>query len=304
MPIKPNVQPPAELDLFDPNFYTGGNFGLPEGNYALFFQVQMHDGFGEKKGPARLGVMIRPVSIDNPDEEIHPQFYGFGKKAHESYAPHPDTGKSIVAIPGGPGGGLQKGTNWDFFRQSLVDSGLPKGVGSNNFEELDGIWVHTVRVPEPEERKSFQSATSEAQQQKTGDGKIAVVSEILDGGKPWEGTGGVPKKGKGTVKPKVNGAPVAGKPVAVPPPVSKVNPNEAVKDAASNGLAEILGQEGNEAGMLWNKLKTAAFAHITKTYSGDMAQAVTDEFFSNDAGITMILAELGYAKTGLKVTPQ
>ena len=93
---------------------------------------------------------------------------------------------------------------------------------------LEGIWVHMEQIDEPEERKSMKSATAEVQEVRR-DNNISVVTEIKDGGMPWEGGGGYPKT---TGKP--NGAAVAAK--VAPKVAPKAAPTAEPEPEAEAGL--------------------------------------------------------------------
>ena len=64
-------------------FVAGG--GLPEGQYALEFEVQNYQAKkadGSTAGPSRLGVMVTAHSLTDPSAEPRNQFYSMGTKAH------------------------------------------------------------------------------------------------------------------------------------------------------------------------------------------------------------------------------
>src|SRR5580700_4453687 len=143
-------QAPASktFNLGDIGAYSSGGV-LPEGDYCWKdCSVQMFQGTkqdGSPAGAARLGVIITLVGLHNGGEE-HTQFYSFGSKAHESWAPNPNTGKGIVDVPGGPGTPPNASTNWAVLLKSLYDSGLPQGIFSDDFSVLDGLWCHMANV--------------------------------------------------------------------------------------------------------------------------------------------------------------
>lgn len=281
----PTPQPATDgVNFGDLGFYSGG-FTLPEGDYTLTFKVQNFDGFGTgKKGPMRLGVMLDAQASDG---EVKQVFYSMGSKADQSYAPNPSTGKGLVPIPGGPGGGLNNSTNWMVFLKSLYDAGLPQGVFTNDLGVLDGVKVHMVQIPEPEDRKGFQSATGEAGQEPRQNQKIAVVSEILDGGKPWE-------TGQAQTKPAA-----AAKPTAAPAPVQEASADDDVLTAALAGLEVVLTKSPNGCTKLL--ARTGTFAAVSGAYSAEMATAVIDTYFSSDDALNTALGQLGYKVAGPKV---
>jgi hypothetical protein len=268
---------------------------------------------------ARLGVMLYAYSLDHPDQEPTTQFLGLGTKADLSFAPSAD-GKGLVAIPNAPATTAPKSTNWGLYLKSLYDCGLPAGVFQNNVGVLDGIWVQTDLVPEPEERKGFaqNASTSEAgeelneQGERKGSGKVPVVVEILEGGKPWEGTGGFPQ----TAVPAA--APVAApaRPTAVPPrqpvrPAAVAPPPQAapaegeadVESAAQAGITSILEDPANANGCTKLKVRTGTFKYVKAAYGDAMAQQVTALFDSGDDAVNAVLAPLGYKLQGQNVVP-
>jgi hypothetical protein len=316
-PVAAPPPPVAEGPNFgDLSFYSGG-FLLPEGDWALEFNVQMHQGTdknGTPKGAARLGVMLTayPVANGALAGEPQEQFLSMGSKAHESYVPN-DTGKGLAKVPGGPGSVTNK-ANWWYFLESLYNTGLPVGIFTDDLSVLDGIWVHTQNIPEPEERKGFgTAATGEVQEQRFNN-KMPVVSEILEGGKPWEGTGGIPTAAaaapKATVAGRIAPRPATTRAQAPPSPAATTGDDEDVKNAAINGITSILmfeqpkGVYPNANGIKKLLLRTGTFKAVNTAVSPEMGQAVMDAFFSDDASLNGLLGEMGYHLVGNDVKPQ
>ena len=299
-----------------PNFGDLGTYvqggGVPEGDYALEFNVQMYQGTNRdgtpSKIPARLGVMITFHSLTDAEkrgENAYTKFVSMGSEADKSWMPDPDTGKSIVPVPDGPGAGLQNSTNWALFLKSFYECGLPVGVFTNDISVLDGVHVHLANYPEPEERKSFQkSKTAEGgEDERRGSGTISVITEIKEDGKPWEGTGGIPDatakapaKGKAPVK-------AAAKPngKVAPAPAASDAGEEDITTAAITGLSAVL--ENNAKGCPVLVLRTSAFAAIKKEQGQDMASAVKSEVFDKADVFSGLLGLLGYAIKGIQVVP-
>lgn len=300
---KKTTAPPVEgLNFGDLGFYSAGG-GLPEGDYVwINLDVVMHEGFGEKKLAARLGVMLTLKDLNDLAAEDRKQFYSFGGKAHLSFSPNPETGKGVVAVPGGPSTSLNNSTNWAFLLRSLYDSGLPQGTFVNDLSVLEGIHVHMQNIPEPAERASFTSQTGDAAEERK-PGQIAVVTEIKDDGKPWEGTGGLPEAE--TKKPVAK----VGKPVAVPakakPAVAaKAAPEPEVdeddlKTAGVAGLSSYL--EANEKGGSKLAIKMAAFKHVKAEFGDEVAQAVQEGLYNDDAELGGLLEQLGFKLAGAMV---
>jgi hypothetical protein len=310
-PVAAAPPPVAEGPNFgDLSFYSGG-FLLPEGQWALEFNAVMHQGTdraGNAKGPARLGIMLNAYAIKDGQiaTEAQTQFLSMGSKAHESYVPN-DIGKGLVAVPGGPGSVTNK-ANWWYFLESLYNTGLPVGIFTNDLRALDGIWVTTQNIPEPEERKGFGSAATGEVQEQRFNNKMPVVTEILDGGKPWEGTGGIPTTAAPAqpVKAKVAGS-IAPKTVArVQTPVAETTSvdDEEVMTAAINGITAVLTAKGNENGMKKLLLRTGTFKAVNTAVSPEMGQAVLNAYFQDDASLNSLLGSLGYAIVGVDVKPQ
>ena len=324
----PPPPPPANLAAFgDMGFYTSGG-GIPPGVYALEFGVQNFQAVnaqGVTRGASRLGVMIKAHSLSDPShigETAHSQFYSMGSQADKSFAPSPD-GKGICPIPGGPAAGLNISTNWAILLKSFYDCGLPSGVFSNNLAVLDGMWVQVIQVPEPEERKSFVStaASAEVQGEPRRDNKISVATAILDNGKPWEGTGGIPDAAdfaNGPVvsttgmsnpapPPQTSAAQVNRPIAAVSQPAQAPTPANApdsadVFSAAQSGATDVLGK--NLKGCNKLVLRTGTFTAVKNTYGDDMAQAVQDAYFTSDDKLSMLIGALGYKLVGPDVKPQ
>lgn len=312
--------------------YSGGAY-IPDGNYCVFFDVLMHQGMdknNQPKGPARLGVMGTFYPLANPTEEGKlTQFYSMGSKADQSFAPNPETGKGIVPIPGAAGTNLNDKTNWSMLHESLIQSGLPEGIFTNDISTIDGIFVHITNIDEPAERAGFASATAEVAQEQRKPGKVAVVTEILDGGSPWEGGGGLdaavallaatPASAKPGARP-VAARPVVARPVAVPagrpaaarpvvvaPPVvedAPVEADEAIHTAALNGVYAVL--TAKPLGLPRAALRTDTFSAVKKeTKDEAMATAVIDSYFEpgREADLAALLAEMNFAVVGSMVKP-
>ena len=314
-------KPPAggSVNFGDDSFYFGG-LGLPEGDYAMTFHTQMFQPTkrdGTPSGQPFLAVMATAYPLNGGDPHEMP--LSCGRKSHESFVPSAD-GKGFDAVPGGSSVGMNDSTNWAIFRKSLVNCGLPAGLLSNDLSVIDGIWVHTQNVPEPEERKQLRSATGEAALQAAADNSrpklIPTVSEILEGGKPWEGGGGIPAEGQ-TVAPPARtvarpvatarpAAVAARRPVAVAPqaPVEEAEgaSDEDIAVAALNGCTEHLSKPANAKGCTRLALRTGCFSAISKSQGEDMASAVLETYFNSDDALNVILGQLGYKVAGGSVT--
>lgn len=298
----------AGVNFLSTEFYSAGG-GLPEGTYALEFAIQMYqatDKNGAPRGPERLGVMLTCHPLDEPSAEPRTQFYSMGAKAHLSFAPDPDSGKGLIPVAGGTATTLNKSTNWAIFLQSLFDCGLPPEVVSNDLTPLDGIHVRMRHIPEPEERKGFQSTTGDAAEERR-PGTIAVVCEILEDGKPWEGTGGIPSaEEKPAAKTPAKAAP---KPAAKPAPAAKVKAapkaapepagDDAMRDAAIAGFQSVL--EANPEGLAKLKFRMEVFKKVKEAEGNDVALAVVNAFVADDAQLGLLLGEMGYALNGTTI---
>jgi hypothetical protein len=319
------VRKTVGIAIGDLNMFVAGG-GLPEGDYIIkdatiqMYQAPANQTSG-KQSPARLGMMLtlipyRETAKGVEYEEERTQFYSLGTKAHESFAPNPETGKGVVAVPGGPASTFNNSTNYAIFLKSLRDSGLPEGTYTDDCSVLEGMWVHMSNIPEPAERAGFQSQTGEVAGERRA-GTIAVVSEIKDDGKPWEGSGGVPDvnvapaPAAAKIATKVAAAgqkfngkagpatPVRAKaaPVAAPEPEG----DEATQAAAISAISSML--EKNPKGLKKLQLRTGTFKAVNDAEGADMAQAVTNTFFVDDATLSGLLGELGFTLKGIDVVP-
>jgi len=140
------------VSFMSPDFYSGGGLGIPAGKFALAFEIMnfqpRNQTTGSAVGPSRLGVEVTAYPIGDPDPEANKksQFLSMGSKADQSFAPSAD-GKRLVAKPGASGG-LNESTNWAIFFKSLMDSGVPAEVLSQNtLEVLDGMWSTSSMFP-------------------------------------------------------------------------------------------------------------------------------------------------------------
>lgn len=306
----PPPPPLVNLGDLDTDYSAGG--GLPEGDYRLVFEVMMAPPPKDSNRQAlpRLGVMLTATPINAAGEdadEPKTKFYGFGSKAHLSYAPDPNTGKGIIAIPGGAGVQPTNKSNWAMLLKSLYDSGMPKGVFTNDFSVLDNILVHMHEVPEPEERKGYgkTSKTGEAaldvEEERQGNGKVTIVSEIK-GGVEWWGEP-EPAPVAAPVRAAATKAPAAKVPLKVAPKTPPAPAAEEVdlSEVAINAIGEVLGTSPNGLSKL--ALKTKTFTAV-KTASDDAtAQAVIDTYFASDAELNGLLNQLDYGVSGVMVKP-
>jgi len=300
MPAKQQAGKAVGFNFGDLSNYSSGG-GIPEGDYVWTdLSVQMYQAkkqdTGANVGPARLGVMITLVPLAGGDERT--QFYSLGSNADKSWAPNPETGKGIVAIPGGPGTPPNASTNWAVLVKSLMDSGLPNGILQDDLSVLEGIHVHMANVPEPEERKGFVAKTGEAaddNRPKT----IAVVTEIKDDGKPWEGTGGVPEA-KAAVAPNGSARSAAKKSTAASASTATAaSESDDVLEAAINGASEVLGKSPNGCTKLL--FRTGTFKAVNTAVGQEMAQKVINTYFSSDDKLNSLLQQLGYEVSGTQV---
>ena len=328
MAVARRVTPPAppsggSVNFGGDGFFTGGGLGLPEGDYAVTFHTQMYqptkqDGTPSKT-PAFLAVVGTFYPIDRSgtrigEPEEHP--FGCGSKAHESFLPSPN-GKGFVAVPGGKGNGMWSLSNFGIFFDSLKNAGLPPGLVTSSFEPMDGIWVHTRNIPEPEEKRAatlkarsksktgmagMMSNNQQADDDR-GPGICVVVDEILEGGRPWDGSGGIPDEQAAAPKtpPAPKGRGAATKPPATPPPAADATDEETVGNAALDAVSTVLGAK--PGGLTKLALKTEAFTACKKAAGDDVAQAVMEGYLQDDATLAAVLEQLGYKLAGLMVKP-
>jgi hypothetical protein len=335
----------ARVNFGDPNFYSGGG-GIPEGNYVLYFDTVIHtyqNQAGAPVGGPFLAVRVAAYALENPNTEPSLGYYSMGGKAILSFAPNADDeGKSLLAIPGGPATGMSNQSNWSLFYDSLLNCGLPVGVFTNDLRALDGVWVHMVHVPEPESRKDMPKNTGDTQEEARQPRKISVVGEIFDGGKPWEGGGGIPEAATappakvtrmpartGTPTPPATPAPrpaplppaartapaapaapaprrAPGRPAApAPPPPADETPaeDEELLSAAQNAAASVIEKTPNGVPKL--VLKTGVFKEAGKTNGNEVAQQILDTYWADDNTLNGLLATLGYVidPSGARVVP-
>lgn len=325
----------GSVNFGDDSFYSGG-LGLPEGLYAFEFYTQIFQPTkqnGQPAGAAFLAVMGVPYPINEdgtPSAEAHePVPFGLGTKSHASFTPSAD-GKGLDAVPGGTGIGVNDMCNWAIFRESLKAAGMPPGFITNDFSVLDGIWVRTRNIPEPEERKNLRNSskgkTGEAALNAAGaaaepdrNRTVVTVLEVLAGG--WLDGGGIPD----ATAPITAAAPAAGRrpvaraaaapapaaparptpgrrpaPVAAAPAVAADFTEEDVKNAAAEGLGAWIGKPANAKGGMLIGLKTNAFTHVQTAYGDDLAQAASEMFIQDAAALDALLGELGYRINGAR----
>lgn len=315
------------INFLDLSMYASAGFGIPEGYYALEFTVmnyQPEKKDGTRIGESRLGIMVKAHSLQDVSKQgdgAYSQHYSMGTNADKMYSPDPDTGKRLIPIPGAAQGPLQKLTNWEVLLKSLFSCGLtPEALGGklDDVSPLDGVWVHMRPEPEPEERKGFRAKTGEqamlagqqGQQADKGVQMIAVVTEILEGGAPWEGGGGIPEN---EVVPIPGlGAPAVAAPAKVAPITKgKAVPAATVAAAAApagddelhtaglNAFASVLEKDKEGKGMPKAKFRTEVFK-----VGGANGEAIVNTYFADDATLNALLAECGYMAEGIFIKPQ
>jgi hypothetical protein len=294
----------ALVDIGNLEMYSSGQF-IPDGDYILSsLDVQMYAGKTPSARASRLGVMVTFLPLDSPTEDHKlTQFYSMGSKADQSFAPNPETGKSIITIPGAPATNLNDKTNWYLFYKSLRDSGLPAGVLVNDVSVVEGAWVHITNIEEPADRGSFASGTAEVQQAPRTPGKVPIVTEIKEGGAPWEGGGGTPAV-KTTAKPittravpKPNGAPAP----PAPAPASAID--DDLRVAAINGISDVLTKKPNGCPRL--ALRTDTFKAVKSKLGEEVATSVVNNFFEagHEDDLSSVLGEIGYTVINGQVKP-
>lgn len=313
------------VNFGDLGFYSGGNFTLPPGRYALELEVRMHaytkqDG---TKGQENLGVYVMAHPIDEAGGrtgETLDQFYSMGSKAKLSFMPNPETGKGVVPIPGGPASSMPPSTNWGVLLKSFYDAGLPQGIFTNDLSVMDGVWVVTTNIPEPEERRTFGAKTGDqVEPEKRQNNMISVISEILEEGRPWEGGGGIPAEEaapapakktavKAVVKPAAAAPAVAPKTVArraVAAPVVEEEAAEATADdveqAAVMGTEAFIVSVPEGTAITKLALRMGTFKQVAAAAGDDMAQAVLDTYFGDDKTLNELIKQHGYKVAGLQV---
>lgn len=311
---KAAVAAPAggSVNFGDPGFYVGGSdFALQPGRYALEFFTQMitptkADGKPSGK-PAFLAVNVvaHPLNGGEPQERA----FSLGSKAHLSFVPSAN-GKGLDPVANAPSATGSDISNWGILYKSMQDCGLPEGVFVNDLTTIDGIWVVTALVDEPESRKNMKNnRTGEAAEEPRKPQKTAVVVEILDDGKPWEGTGGIPDadapvKAKTVVKVPVK--PVVGaKKVAAPAPVEEEEVeaeagDEDVEAAAMAACGDVLVR--NPEGCPRVKMRVEVMKFVKENHGDDMAQAVQNTYMVSDEALNVILGQFGYVAANSKIT--
>ncbi len=312
------------VNFGDVSMYSGGAF-IPEGQYIVVHNVVIHQPTkkdGTAAGKSNLGVMVDFYPMANPTEEAKLQkFYSMGQKADESFAPNPETGKGIIPIPGAKGSTLNDSTNWMMYLHHFYQSGLPEGVFTNDISVLDGAWIYLKLVDEPESRKNMQSNMREVAEERKIQ-KVPVVSEILEGGEPWNGGGGfsaapatpapvaarpVVVAPKAAAKPVVATRPVASRVATAPaPPPVAVNgtaDSEDLRAIAIKHVGDVIGTKPN--GLPRIMLRTETLNRIAKDKGEDMANQVIATYFEAEGAalLASLVGELGYQVAGPTIKP-
>lgn len=332
LPKKAPAAPAASggsVDFLSPEsqIYVGG-FTLPEGRYAVLFNTKLNQPKdGAKFKLPRLGVELTCSPIEEDGSRTGAdmtQFLSMGTYAHKAFMPSED-GKGLEAIPGGAGT-LTNKSNWALFRDSLLSAGVDPGILSGDFSVLDGIWVETGQEAEPEERKSFkrnaatgdetEAAEAGADENRTDEnrtgGKIPVVVAIVEGGKPWEGGGGIPEgrvAAPAKVAPKAAVKPVAGKvapkvaPKPAPKPAAPAADEGDPSEAAMAAAGEVLGQARYEKSIPRLVFKTQVLTYVKENFGAEMEEAVKDAYFASDEGLAELLTACDRQLVGTAIKP-
>lgn len=290
------VQQLQKVSFLSQGDYTKGG-GLADGDYLwssldiLMFQPTKQD--GTVVGPSKLAVRIvmEPPAGAQNDDEKHIQHYSMGTNAHLTYQPDPETGKGLVLVPGGPAANLYESTNWYILLKSLFDCGMPEDIG-DDLSALEGIVVHITSVDEPKERKGFRTSTSEVQPEQK-ERKIPVVMEIKSA--PWMDAPQLApaKVGPKVVAPASKAAPISkanGKVAPAPAPTTDGGDN---RTAVLNAAASFL--ETNPNGAKKAALRMACFRVLN---DNPARQDIMNEYFSDDATLGGVLAEIGFKVEG------
>lgn len=317
------------FDIFDVTQYAAGKT-IPEGDYAVEFLVQEHQSIRAETGLAvgkpRLIVMLVAYPLKGGDPYEQP--VSFGTKAILSWVPTPN-GKGIMKRAGGPGLPPTNKSNWMYFLDSMVQSGMPAdALRGNDLSAIDGTWMHIQPVPEPEERKSFRktAATGEAaeEDEPRGSGLMPACTGFIDGGKPWEGGGGfqfvqqpapaapptAPARRVAPAAPTAAAptrpAPVAARrpPVAAapPPPPAAEETDEggmSLEDAALECIGDVLTVPAHAKGIKIMAARMAVHQAATKKFGDQTATDIVNGFFSgSDANLLNLLGTIDYTISG------
>lgn len=305
-----NKKAPEGVGFGDLGFYAGG-FQLPEGDYAIEHNVVVHAYTKQNGTKGQEFLAMRLTCHPLAGGEATEQYLSMGRKAILSFMPDAETGKQLVAIPNGPASTLSGMTNWNIYLKSLYDCGLPAGIFTTDVSVLDGIWVHTQNIPEPESRKQMGAQTGEVAQeaQSQGSGLTLVVTEIKDDGKPWDNGGGLPEAAEAAPAPKAVAPKSAGKVVApakakakTPAPVAAATgDDETVLEVATEAMQALL--EKNPAGMLRLGFRTGLFSAVKKSHGDEMADAVVSTFLDDEAALNQLVGQAGYSVQNTKIAP-
>jgi hypothetical protein len=302
-----------KVRFLDMDSYAGGNFDLPEGRYCMFFDFVYHaytkqDG---SKGTEFLATHLQCYNLNDPTAEPIDYYLSLGKKAKEAVAPNPaDGGKSLIPIPGASGG-LSRNTNSHIFLKSLLDCAAePSLVDVDDLSQIDGVWVVTKNILEPEERKGYgKNSTGEVEEERrnTTPQKIPTVVEIIEGGAPWLNGGGLPEAAPAAKPaPKAPVRPVGPKAVApparrapAPPPVEEevAGDDEGMLEAIREAIGTVLSNPKHAKGVSRVTLRMDAFKAIKASAGEEGQQALASMFEDNPDQIESLLGEMGYTIT-------
>lgn len=290
----------------DETLYVSGS-AIPEGDYALKFENVIDRG-KEGKGAEKLMVKVKAFPLPFvAGAKVFEYRYGYGSKAHLVARPDPDDNRRLVKVPNGPNVNFQNNTKWAVMKDSLHQSGLERGILTDTFEAIDGVWVHISGQPEPKEWADMNKNSDligdgdEPAQGPRKPGTIPVVTLILEGGKPWDGNGGgIPEEGDAEAAPAKTATKAAAKPAAGKKNAAPVT--EDIAEIAGLAFSSVLGQKANENGCSKTALKTGAFTWIKSNYSEELATKFMDEFMEDNDLVNGELDKMGYKLTGLKVT--
>jgi len=305
------AQPPAGTgmgpNLMDTSIFVSGG-GVPDGDYCIFAEYAIHTptdkATGAPKGDPKLGVMVTYYAINDLAAEPRKQHYSVGRNAHKSFMPNAD-GSGIVPIPGAPPQPFYHDTAWEVFINEAVNAGVPDKLPGP--KSLNGFWVHITQVNEPESWSKMPQtgATAEVQGKPREPVKIAVISQILPGGNPLQGGGGLEALQKGakpvsTVVTAKDIKAIVGATAAATLPADGVNLEDlaaAVEEAATAALEK----PENSKGMPRGKFRQEVGDFLDAQFGADVKDAAFTEVISNEAELNKILGKLGFVLQGLQV---
>ena len=268
---------PDHVSLALSDFSEGGGI-FPEGRYRMD-EVRFVYFDYDRKGPNTLSMRLKATPLGVEGAQQATQQYSLGKQAAIAYAPSADGCRLTLVPDSGVNGGLKKGSNFHEFLTAIINAGFPETKWEGDVSVFDGV-------------EAF--FTHKAMKEYDDSGRGGLTGEA----KPKE-----ERKFPKTL-------PVPSRDVVMPGEKSAAAPAAAkAKSAASEEVLSQLAADltdvlaANPEGIGKGKARLNIFqAHKAAKLNKELSDAVINAYL-DDATLTGVLTQIGYALNGSNIQP-